>query len=267
MPGKVNLQVDPAVEPVYGLGYALLQDGQPVSYVSHALTPAETRYSQIEKELLAQVFELERHHVYVYGRKVTLLTDHKPPVDILSKPLATAPKRLQRLMIRLSQYDGEIKYIPGTEMYLADTLSRAFLENSDRSGIEEEVERIHLIEAISVSQKSQQEIRESTARKTALKAVMDYIASGWPSTIQACTPEVTPFFSIRHELTSVDGIVFKVLICVILAGMRGEIRKRLHDSHTGLESTLQRARECVDWPNMTSGMKDYYRKSDVTFSR
>eukprot|EP00057_Strongylocentrotus_purpuratus_P006656 XP_011661130.1 PREDICTED: uncharacterized protein K02A2.6-like [Strongylocentrotus purpuratus] len=247
----------------YGLGYALLQDGQPVSYASRALTPAETRYSQIEKELLAQVFGLERHHDYVYGRKVTLLTDHKPLVDILSKPLATAPKRLQRLMIRLSQYDVEIKYIPGTEMYLADTLSRAFLENGDRSGIEEEVERIHLIDAIPVSQNSQQEIRESTARDTALNAVMEYIASGWPSTSQTCTPEARPFFSIRHELTSDNGIVFKGLRCVIPADMRVEIRKKLHASHTGLESTLQRARECVYWPNMTSDMKDYLSRCEA----
>ena len=32
-----------------GLGFALLQQGQPVSYASRALTPAETRYTQIEK--------------------------------------------------------------------------------------------------------------------------------------------------------------------------------------------------------------------------
>ena len=90
-----------------------------------ALTQAEQRYSQIEKELLAQVFGLEHNHQYVYGRKVILYTDHKPLVSISSKPLASAPKRLQRLLLRLQQYDAEIRYRPGREMYLADTLSRA----------------------------------------------------------------------------------------------------------------------------------------------
>ena len=90
-----------------------------------ALTQAEQRYSQIEKELLAQVFGLEHNHQYVYGRKVILYTDHKPLVSISSKPLASAPKRLQRLLLRLPQYDAEIRYRPGREMYLADTLSRA----------------------------------------------------------------------------------------------------------------------------------------------
>ena len=90
-----------------------------------ALTQAEQRYSQIEKELLAQVFGLENNHQYVYDRKVIIYTDHKPLVSISSKPLASAPKRLQRLLLRLQQYDAEIRYRPGREMYLADTLSRA----------------------------------------------------------------------------------------------------------------------------------------------
>ena len=40
------------------LGFVLLREGQPVTHVGHALTPAEQRYSHIEKELLAQVFGL-----------------------------------------------------------------------------------------------------------------------------------------------------------------------------------------------------------------
>ena len=36
-----------------GLGFALLQEGQPVTYASRVLTPAEQGYSRIEKELLA----------------------------------------------------------------------------------------------------------------------------------------------------------------------------------------------------------------------
>ena len=41
-------------------------DGQPVVSVSISLTPAETQYSNIERELLAVVFALERLHHHVY---------------------------------------------------------------------------------------------------------------------------------------------------------------------------------------------------------
>ncbi|KAJ8041760.1 hypothetical protein HOLleu_12664 [Holothuria leucospilota] len=58
------------------LGFALLQNDQPITYASRSLTPAETPHSQIEKELLALVFGLERNHVYMYGHRLKLWTDH-----------------------------------------------------------------------------------------------------------------------------------------------------------------------------------------------
>ena len=36
-----------------GIGFALTQKGQPVTYASRAFTKTEQNYSQIEKELLA----------------------------------------------------------------------------------------------------------------------------------------------------------------------------------------------------------------------
>ncbi|CAB4009767.1 Hypothetical predicted protein, partial [Paramuricea clavata] len=49
----VKLQVDTSKS---GLGAVLTQSNMPVAYASRSLTPAETRYAQIEKKLLAVVF-------------------------------------------------------------------------------------------------------------------------------------------------------------------------------------------------------------------
>ena len=61
-----------------GLGGVLLQGGCPVAYASISLTDAESRYAQIEKELLAALFSLERFNQYTYGKKVHVESDHKP---------------------------------------------------------------------------------------------------------------------------------------------------------------------------------------------
>ena len=97
------------------------------AYASRFLTPVKKNYWQIEKELLAFVFGCEGFKHYVYGRPVEVDSDHKPPVKITKKPLVKSPPRLQRLLLRLQRYDIRITYVPGKYMHVADTLSRASL--------------------------------------------------------------------------------------------------------------------------------------------
>ena len=61
-----------------GLGGAILQDGKPVAFASRSLTDAEQNYAQIEKETLAVTFGCEKFHHYLYGRKFTVESDHRP---------------------------------------------------------------------------------------------------------------------------------------------------------------------------------------------
>ena len=96
---------------------------------SQSHTPArasqtQTRYANIERELLAIVFACQRFNTYVLGRPFTVESDHKPLEMIHQKSLASAPPRLQRMLLQLQRYDVTIRYRPGKEMLLADALSR-----------------------------------------------------------------------------------------------------------------------------------------------
>ena len=82
-----------------GLGAACLQEEAPVAFASRALTDAEIRYAQTEKELLAAVFASHKFHDFIYGRKVTIETDDKPLINIVKKPLNAAPARPQRMLL------------------------------------------------------------------------------------------------------------------------------------------------------------------------
>ena len=103
----ITLQVD-AFQ--FGLGVVLLQEDsqvrtRPVAYLSKALKPYETRYANIEREVLAVAWGCIRFHHYPYGRKFICQTDHKPLEDIHLKHLSDAPARLQRLLVKLQPYD------------------------------------------------------------------------------------------------------------------------------------------------------------------
>jgi len=78
-----------------GLGATLLQEGRPIAFASKSLTSSQKNYAMIELECLGILFGLKRFHQCVYGRHVTVETDHLSLVPIFKKPLHSAPARLQ----------------------------------------------------------------------------------------------------------------------------------------------------------------------------
>ena len=123
---EVTVQCDASQS---GLGAVLMQEGKPVHYISRAMTSAEKNYAQVEKELLAIVFACERFDQYVYGRSIIVESDHKPLEQIWSKPFHEIPKRPQRMCLRLQKCDVKITYRQGSQLVIADTLSRAYPNN------------------------------------------------------------------------------------------------------------------------------------------
>ena len=133
-----------------GLGAALLQNQKPVAYASRALTETETRYAQIEKEMLAIVYAPEKFNQFTFGRKVTVHSNHKPLEAILKKPLACAPRRLQGMIMRLQKCDIEVQYERGKDMQIADFLSRAYLPSTDHPQMAE-FEQVNMVSFLPIS--------------------------------------------------------------------------------------------------------------------
>lgn len=86
-----------------------------IAYASSAQSKAQQNYPQIEMEATAIKYGCMKFHEYVYGKKLTVETDHKPLEIIFKKPLHLAPAtptnlqpiNLQRLQ-HLSTYNGLI---------------------------------------------------------------------------------------------------------------------------------------------------------------
>ena len=107
-----------------GLGAALFHNNKPIAFASKALTPSETRFANIERELLAVVYGFEKFLSFLYGRSFVVKTDHRPLEQIYKKNLMQAPPRLQRMLLRLQPYDCVTKHLPVREMVIADALLR-----------------------------------------------------------------------------------------------------------------------------------------------
>ena len=71
-----------------------LADGseKPIGFALRALSSAEKKYFQVEKEGLACVFWVKRFHSYLYGHPFTLISDHRVLLALFSSQQGIAPQ-------------------------------------------------------------------------------------------------------------------------------------------------------------------------------
>ena len=119
-----------------GIGAALshqMKDGteKTIAFASRSLTKAERNYSQIEREALSIVWCVRKFQMYVYLKKFTLVTDHKP-LTILFNPTKAIPvlasARIQRWALFLMDYQYNIQFRRTGNHANADALSRLPIE-------------------------------------------------------------------------------------------------------------------------------------------
>ena len=242
-----------------GIGAALTQDEKLIAFASKVMTETEQRYANIERELLAVVYGCERFHTYVFGKKFIVETDHKLLEQIQKKSLANTPPRLQRMMLRLQQYDVEIIYKPGKEMALPDMLSRLKPTTADRKTIDLE----QSIYAVQFSSDRLEQLKQETQKDPELQALKDIIIKGWPDQANKIPKLLRQHWSCKDELTVEEGIVLKGDKVFIPKTLKGYILEKLHEGHQGIEKCRLRARSCIYWNGMNKDIEDYVRSCTI----
>ena len=228
-----------------GLGAALMQEGRPLAYASRALTPSEQNYAQIE-ELLSVQFAVECFHQYTYGREVLVQNDHKPLEAINRKAIVKAPERLQRMLLRLTNYNNNIFHVPRKEMFLADALSRTYL--TDEKAEEAVFDTVHSVVVVDLTEL--EELIQYTADDSQLMALTDTVKEGWPAAKRDCPQNLTPFWDYRDKIFACQNILVKGQAILVPVALRKKFLKLAHSAHQGADSCVCRARESHFWPGM-----------------
>ena len=101
---------------------------EPLAYFSKKLSPAETRYSAFDRELLAVYLGIRHFRHYLEGRDFPVFTDHRPLTFAMAKNAEPWSHRQARHLEYISQYTTDIRHVAGKENAVADALSRAAIE-------------------------------------------------------------------------------------------------------------------------------------------
>lgn len=223
-----------------------------IAYASRSLSQVEQRYSQTEREALAVVWGCERFHLYLIGTKFTIATDHKA-LEVIYSAKSKPPARIERWVLRLQQYDFDIKHRPG-DGNPADVLSRQpLLKATQKSNVADQYVNFVEQHAIPVAMNIDQIVVETKA-DVELQNTIENIQSGkWG--------RHHSMYSVRHELSvTANGLVLRGTKLVMPHKLRAGTLRLAHKGHHGIVKTKQALRTKVWWPGMDKDAKQYVQQ-------
>lgn len=242
----------------YGVGATLFHringEDRPIGFRSRTLTSVERKYSQIQREALALVFDVTRFRDYLLGREFTLVTDHRPLLGLLRpdrKTSVMAAARIQRWALLLGAYKYKLICKPGKPMLISGALSRLPQSLQQPEAETEDVtEMVLFIDQWDQPAVSCKELQALTAADGVMQAICRYVTEGWPSVVEGDNREMAEYWKRRHELSAENGLLFWGHRVVIPRAAREKLLKMLHESHQGASTMKTRARARFWWPGL-----------------
>ena len=242
-----------------GLGAILsqMQDGceKVIAYASRTLSKTERNYSTGEKEALACMWACEKWHLYLFGRKFTLRTDHSSLTTLLCRGnKGQRPLRISRWYARLLNYDFEVQYVRGSQYRIPDALSRLPLENEGENEDLSEIRMIASLENYPLVAITKASIQKETENDSVLLQLREILRNGWRNR-KEISPEIFPYFAVKDELSVVDDCVMRGEHFVVPATLIQNVINCGHEGHPGIVRTKSRIREYFWWPRLNSSVE------------
>ena len=248
--------------------------------VIRVLSTPERHYCVTRHELLAVVKAVKHFHVYLYGRKFLLRTDHAALRWLLS--FRQPEGQVARWIEALQQYNFTIEHRPGSKHGNADALSRRpclldacrycdrlesveHSNNATESSVNSTVYKDHCtqVSTISLGQESQshEDIRKAQLSDEDIKPVIELMEQNGekPSwKVMAPLSQTTKVYCAQWQsLKMSNGVLYSVwetpsgdstvTRIVLPKSLRQGVLQQLHNTrtsgHLGIAKTLGRERE------------------------
>src|SRR5882724_2399410 len=279
--GQFSVQTDASG---YGLGAVLLtlvgDKLTPVCFQSRNLTAPEMNYTVTEQECLAVVWACEKFRPFIECTYFEVITDHKALTWLTN--LKDPKGRLARWVFRLTGFNFEIKYRPGSLNYVPDMLSRNPVQKDDSKFLpglfavemEEEIQlsKFPLFEnltrlAIIEAQKSDEFLTHVREYMKDPKAIPTEGGKRDLATIMAASQdafELEDGLLVRYcnpfkELAFLDDYNYERIM--IPESLKEQVMRRMHDDpisgHLGADSTYQKIHVRFYWPKMYTEVGKY----------
>ena len=146
-------------------------------------------------------------------------------------------------------------------MYLADTLSRAYINSSQNN--QEDFESVNMVQFLLIREERLSKLKHETKTDKTLQKLASIVADGWSEVKQLIPSELTPYYSFRDKISMQDSLLFKGERVIVPASLRPEMKQAVHSTHLGMEGCLKRARESLYWPGMNAEIRQFIESCET----
>ena len=227
----------------YAVGATLEQNGHPIAYLSHRLSPAEANWDTGDQELLAVMIALREWNLYLRGRPFKLRTDLEPIRYLQSKSRLVG--RQARWLDELQSYSFTVEHVPGIRNIPPDALSRRPDHNVKLKAIN--------LSSPDFAKRIQDGYKEDSWAQDLLKSFRD----GEPPVNKKVAMYITNY-AYQDNLILWNGTTNTRVYVPNCDTLRADVVSGFHDTgHLGVDKIYSSCARYAYWPGMYKDVEQY----------
>lgn len=206
---------------------------EPLGFLSKKLSPAQTRYSAFDRELLGIYLGIKHFRHFLEGRNFCVYTDHKPLIGAMTSKAERSPRQSRQLDY-ISQFTTDLRHIQGKNNVVADTLSRW-----EEAGIEKVSVNLETIHKHQENDEQLAKLCDGTTKSVKMERVL-VMGTGITIWCEVSTGSQRPY---------IPEII------------RKDVFAALHSqAHSGIRATRELITARYFWPNMNRDVGVWVRQ-------